>query len=165
MAMLLQREIPMRRLPVIPLLLALTLSGTASADYQRGLVAYQRGDFSSAHQEWLAAAEEGVAQAQYRLADLYESGLGVQRDFLEASKWYRRAARQGHITSQHMVGLTYAYGLGVPRDMVEAYMWLDLAAASGDLNAGALRDSLARAMDPEQLVDARRAAESWQPQQ
>jgi TPR repeat protein len=64
-----------------------------------------------------------------------------------------------------MIGLTYAYGLGVPRNMVEAYMWLDLAAASGDLNAGALRDSLARAMEPDQLADARKLSENWQPQQ
>ncbi len=155
----------MQRLLVTTLLIGAIWPTLVAADYQRGLAAYQRGDFPSAYREWRDAAEQGVAQAQYRLADLYESGLGVNRDFLEASKWYRRAARQGHTISQHMVGLTYAYGLGVPRDMVEAYMWLDLAAASGDLNAGALRDSLARAMDPEQLVDARRLSENWQPQQ
>ncbi len=154
----------MRRL-IPPVLLFLTWPLPVLADYPRGLAAYERGDYATAHTEWLAAAEQGVAQAQYRLGDLYETGLGVGRDFIEASKWYRRAARQGHTVAQHMVGLTYAYGLGVPRNMVNAYMWLDLAAASGDLNAGALRDSLARAMDSDQLADARRRSMNWQPQQ
>jgi TPR repeat protein len=155
----------MHRLLAIALLITACWPILALADYDRGLAAYQRGDFTQAHSEWLDAAQQGMAQAQYRLADLYESGLGVNRDFLEATKWYRRAARQGHTISQHMIGLTYAYGLGVPRNMVEAYMWLDLAAASGDLNAGALRDSLARAMEPDQLADARKLSENWQPQQ
>lgn len=155
----------MHRTLATTLLISVLWPPLLAADYQRGLAAYQRGDFSSAYREWRDAAEEGVVHAQYRLADLYETGLGVQQDFFEASKWYRRAAHQGHTLSQHMVGLTYAYGLGVPRDMVEAYMWLDLAAASGDLNAAALRDSLAGLMDPQQLADARRASESWQPGQ
>lgn len=133
----------------------------ATADYARGLAAYKSGDYATAHQEWLAAAELGEARAQYRLADLYETGLGVARDFHEASKWYRQAAHQGHPVAQHMIGLTYAYGLGVPRDAVAAHMWLTLAAASGDPNAQAMRDTVAASMSPEQLADARKMALEW----
>ena len=144
-------------------LLVLAWPPIASAGYTEGLAAYDRGDYSTAYSEWLEPAKQGLAQAQYRIGSLYESGLGVTRDFTEASKWYRRAARQGHVIAQHMVGLTYAYGLGVPRDVVTAHMWLDLAAANGDMNAGITRDSVAARMTPEQLADARRLVREWQP--
>jgi hypothetical protein len=144
------------------ILLVLAWSPLASAGYAEGQAAYERGDYATAHREWLAPAEQGHAQAQYRLGALYESGLGVSRDFSEASRWYRRAARQGHTVAQHMVGLTYAYGLGVPQDVVTAHMWLDLAAASGDANAGRARDSVATGMSAQQLAAARRRARAWQ---
>lgn len=149
----------MRWLPL--LLLAWPL--TVGADYAAGLAAYQRGDYATAYHEWLEPAEQGLAQAQYRLGTLYESGQGVVRDFTSASKWYRRAAQQGHTIAQHMIGLTYAYGLGVAQDAVAAHMWLDLAVAGGAANAGIIRDSVAARMTPEQIADARRMAREWQP--
>ncbi len=103
-------------------LLRLTWPPFATAGYTEGLAAYDRGDYITAYNEWLEPAEQGLAQAQYRVGSLYESGLGVARDFTEVSKWYRRAAHQGHTMAQHMVGLTYAYGLGVPQDVVTAHM-------------------------------------------
>ena len=41
------------------------------------------------------AADAGDAGAQYLLASMYESGLGVPRDLALAIDWYTAAARQG----------------------------------------------------------------------
>lgn len=41
-------------------------------------------------------ANEGDAQAQYKLALMYESGHGASVDFDEAIKWYQLAAAQNH---------------------------------------------------------------------
>ncbi len=43
------------------------------------------------------AAEQGDAEAQYRLGSFYREGFGVQQDDAEAMKWYRKAAEQGYI--------------------------------------------------------------------
>ena len=44
---------------------------------------------------WLAAADQGLPQAQYNLGVLYEQGQGVTADYQEAAKWYGLAAAQG----------------------------------------------------------------------
>ena len=47
--------------------------------------------------EWYRkAAEQGHAEAQYRLGEGYWFGEGVGQDYYEADKWYRRTADQGH---------------------------------------------------------------------
>ena len=40
-------------------------------------------------------AEQGDAEAQYRLGSCYYNGDGVNEDKAEAVKWYRKAAEQG----------------------------------------------------------------------
>jgi Sel1 repeat-containing protein len=46
------------------------------------------------------AAEQGHAEAQYRLGSCYREGFGVQQDDAEATKWYRKAAEQGYIPTE-----------------------------------------------------------------
>lgn len=43
-----------------------------------------------------AAAENGDADAQFKLGYCYDNGSGVKKDHAEAVKWYRKAAEQGH---------------------------------------------------------------------
>ena len=76
------------------LLLSLALvfsTGTVavSQDFERGLGAYQDGDYATALQEWRPLAEQGVAQAQYNLGLMYDNGWGVPQDYQEAVKWFR----------------------------------------------------------------------------
>ena len=40
---------------------------SASADYQKGVTAYQSGDFATALREWTPLAEQGDALAQFSL--------------------------------------------------------------------------------------------------
>ena len=75
---------------------------------------------------------------------MYESGIGVLRDYVEALKWYRKAADHIRVPkleyiqkgltreSQRMLGLMYENGIGVPRDYAMALKWYLKAAEQGD---------------------------------
>jgi hypothetical protein len=76
-----------------------------AADVIKGVVAAERGDFSTAFKELYPLAEQGNSVAQYMLGLMYARGDGVkdldgdgiERDHKEAGKWYRLAAEQGNI--------------------------------------------------------------------
>ena len=77
-------------------------------------------------------AEQGSAEAQFRLGGMYHYGEGVPQDYTEAFKWYRKAAERGHVDSQLMLGNRYYNGKGVPQDYTEALKWYQKAAEQGD---------------------------------
>ena len=77
------------------------------------------------------AAEQGAAQAQNRLGDLYEHGRRVGKDDVEAVGWYRKAAEQGNAWAQTRLGLMYEKGRGVGKDNREAVGWYRKAAEQG----------------------------------
>ena len=92
---------------------ALLLFPTLSvADLAKGVEAYDQGDFSLAHKEFLETAQEGDAVAQYRLASLFYDGEGVGQSYEQAIAWYRRAADQGFAAAQKDLGYAYALGGG-----------------------------------------------------
>ena len=71
-------------------------SATASADYQKGLDAYNAEDYATALREWRPLANQGLASAQYNLGVMYDNGRGVPQDDVEAYKWWNLAAAQGN---------------------------------------------------------------------
>lgn len=87
-------------------------------------------------------AEQGDAEAQARLGDMYYNGEDVAQDYAAAAEWYLRAAGQGNATAQFHLGNMYRVGLGVHQDQAEASQWLTRAAAQGDAAAQALLDKL-----------------------
>ncbi len=120
-------------------------SATASADYQKGLDAYNAEDYATALREWRPLANQGLASAQYNLGVMYDNGRGVPQDDVEAVKWYRLAADQGLASAQYNLGNMYDNGRGVPQDDVEAVKWYRLTAdqglASAQYNLGVMYDN------------------------
>ncbi len=51
-------------------------------------------------------AEQGDADAQCSLGEMYDKGRGVAQDYAEAVKWYRMAAEQGYAWAQRNLGAT-----------------------------------------------------------
>ena len=75
-------------------------------------------------------AEQGNAEAQYKLGHMYEDGKGVPAYDAEAVKWYRLAAAQGAVEAQFRLGVIYASkGRAVPTDDAEAMTWWPRSAA------------------------------------
>jgi TPR repeat protein len=85
------------------------------------------------------AAEQGSADAQDALGDLYNSGQGVRQDYAQAALWYRKAAEQGNDEAQDALGDLYDLGQGVPKDYAQAALWYRKAAEQGNADA---QDSL-----------------------
>ena len=104
-------------------------------DDQKGIDAYDRGDYATALSEWRPLTEAGDADAQFNLGLMYDEGWGVAQDSAEAARLYRWAAEQGHASAQYNLGLLYANGWGVAQDDAEAAKWWRLAAEQGDADA------------------------------
>jgi uncharacterized protein len=111
------------------------------------------------------AADQGNADAEGGLGELYGAGRGVLQDHAEAAKWLRKAADQGNANAQYDLGIAYFKGLGVPQDYAIAYMWLNLGAAGGNKDAAKFRDALTANMTPAQIAAAQRLAREWKPGQ
>jgi len=70
--------------------------------------------------------------AQYRLAKIYETGTGVEKDTALARELTERAARAGNRIAMHDLAIYYAYGNGdVEVDMNMAAGWFTKAAERG----------------------------------
>jgi TPR repeat protein len=91
---------------------------------------------------YTAAANAGVAAAQFKLATAYLAGTGVARDPQLALRWYTRAATQGMPVAQHALALFLIGGAAGAPDLVEGYKWLLLAERSGFPDSQAVREKL-----------------------
>ena len=65
------------------------------ADFNKGLAAYQSGDYATALREWRPLAEQGHDYAQNLLGRLYQEGFGVPQDNVYAPMWFNIAASNG----------------------------------------------------------------------
>ena len=93
---------------VIAFVLALPV---AAHDFQKGVKAYERGDYATALREFRLVAKQGDADAQFYLGLMYYEGQGVPQDYAEAVKWYRKAAEQGNALAQVNLGVMYDHRL------------------------------------------------------
>lgn len=149
--------------PAIAILLAASLISPALADLDKGTAAYRRGDFVTAHREFLAPARQGEARAQFSIALLYLRGQGVAQDTAVAIRWLRKAANRGDGEARLVLGDLYMKG--PPQDYVKSYMWLTLALANvrGRQRHFALRlrKQVAQRMTPNQIARAKKLAQDW----
>jgi hypothetical protein len=106
-----------------------------STDFQKGFTAFEKGDYATALREFEPLAEQGDADAQYRLGWMYEKGEGVPQNDKTALKWYTLSAKQGNVLAQYNLGVMYRDGQGVLQDDKTAVKWFRLAADQGDAPA------------------------------
>jgi TPR repeat protein len=150
-----------KQLACLAVLMMLAASPVAAADFQKGVAAYERGDYATALKAWRPLAEQGHADAQYKLGGLYELGIGLPQDDASAARWYRAAAEKGNDRAQHKLGAKYERGRGVPQDYVLAHKWQNLAASQGHENAIRDRNIVATKMTPAQIAEAQKLAREW----
>ncbi len=119
------------------------LATPAWAGMDEGIAAYNRFDYATALREFRPLAEQGLAEAQYNLGNMYRTGRGVPQDYAEAERWYRRAVEQGNAGAQFNLGVMYYNSL--PQDYAEAAKWSRKAANQGNADAqyhlGAIYDN------------------------
>jgi localization factor PodJL len=139
--------------------------GLAPAQYRLGSLLEKgqgvKKDADAARRLYIAAAEKGNAKAMHNLAVLYAEGIDGKPDYKIASQWFRKAASRGVADSQYNLGILFARGIGVEQNLAESYKWFALAAQQGDHDAGNKRDDVAKRLDPQSLVAAKLAAQTF----
>jgi outer membrane biosynthesis protein TonB len=78
------------------------------------------------------AADQGDAEAEYRIGFMYNTNTGIQGDKAQAFSWYRRAADQGNANGEFETANCYEHGIGTDQDYSQAMFWYQKAAAHGD---------------------------------
>ena len=143
----------------MPVALSLLISLPSwSADFDKGLAAYKRGDYATAIREWRPLAEQEHACAQFNLRVMYERGEGVVQDYGQAVQWYRRrAAEQGYAMAQNNLGVMYGLGDSVLQNYVTAYRWRNIARPNGN-KSRMLLDALEQLMIKDQIAEAQQRA-------
>jgi TPR repeat protein len=76
-------------------------------------------------------AEQGSAEAQDRLGEIYQDDRSVLKDDVQAASWFRKAAEQGYATAEAKLSGMYFEGKGVPKDQELSNYWLRKAAEHG----------------------------------
>ena len=158
---------------VLFLAVALTPVAVVAGPLEDGANAYANGDYTTAHRLLRPLAEQGNAEARYRLAGLYWEGRGVPRDADQAMTWYERAAESGSWLAAFELGMIYYVQtleanpiVGLPDDaLVRAHSWLGIAARMEIVGCVALsapmRDAVAQSMASEQVAIAKDLTRAW----
>ena len=97
---------------------------------------FTRGNYKQAHDIWLPLAENGIAEAQYSLGFLYQSGWGLEQDLLQAVAWYSSAAEQNEARAQFNLGVLLINGEDeVEKDTEAGVLWLTRSADGNNARA------------------------------
>jgi TPR repeat protein len=110
-------------------------NGDPDAQYSIGQSHEHQGKILKALKWYQEASNKGQSDAQYRIAEIYSSGRGVQKNIIEAIKWYKKLAVNGHQRSQLKLGSIYRFKSGGVHDPAEALKWYKMAAEQGSTRA------------------------------
>jgi TPR repeat protein len=143
-----------RLLPMLAILLS-PVTGLG-AELEKGMAAYDVGDYETSMTECQPLADAGVAAAQFCVGRLYANGFGVPMNDAQALHWYGAAADQGYAEAQYNLGVMNANGWGVEMNDEVAANYYRGAAEQGFVPAVlSLAEICQRGMGVEQnIIDA-----------
>ncbi|MEQ1776893.1 MAG: tetratricopeptide repeat protein [Burkholderiales bacterium] len=90
------------------------------AQIEQARAAFDKEDFAAAYKLYKPSAEQGTAEAQYRVGLMHKFGWGTERDHSVAARWFAAAVEQSHAEAQFELGIYYKDGRGVARDMAKS---------------------------------------------
>jgi len=144
----------------------LAMGNTAAAGpLEEAQTAYDSGDYAAAFLLWRPLAEQGSADAQFKLADMHMFGEGMPADAAQAVKWYLLSADQDFPNAQFALGFMYMNAIGVGKDYVQAVKWFRLCERHAGFAyfAGKNADLITGKMTPAQITEAEKLAAAWRP--
>lgn len=116
-------------------------------------------NYEMAFQLFSQAADQGNRNAAFKVAQMYESRLGVAQDLKKAGAYYLQAARAGDRRAQMALGrLSEQRG---PQGPVFSYAWYSLAIRQGAAKARGYLDTLRVKMTPDQVQQAEAMLTRW----
>lgn len=131
------------------------------SDFEQGLKYFYENDYANAAAFFLKGAEQGDAEAQFSLGNMYTEGVGVSQSDSQAMAWFLKAAAQGFVPAQVNLGVIYAQGQGVKQNLVEAHKWFNIAGGAVDEDGMDLRLIVEEQMSPEDIAEAMQLAKEW----
>jgi TPR repeat protein len=90
---------------------------------KRAQEASNRKDYAEEARWWRVAADQGDAEGEMALGELYLRGMGVTQDYAEALRWSQKSAAQGNGGAMVHLAFLYSQGYGVPKDYAQAVLW------------------------------------------
>ncbi len=114
---------------------ALQVGAAAASPWEEAASALRRGDYALAGQGLETLADAGHPGAQLLLGEIYEYGLGTERDYRQADTWFRKAAAQGNTDALAFLGAVHEDASGVTPAYTDALRWYLLAAQQGHTGA------------------------------
>ena len=85
----------------------------------------------STPEEVISLANQGNVKAQYKLALMYELGMGIEKNLSQAFAWYQKSADQDYAKAQYNLGIFYALAKGVDKDIIQSKHWIRKANENG----------------------------------
>ena len=104
--------------------------------------------------DFMHAANQGAASAQYILGVIYDTGVIVDQNYQEAVFWYLQAAKQRYKEAEFALGTMYSEGSGVMQSDVLALMWYYAANKNGYTKSRDQINIVAKRMVPEDIQRA-----------
>lgn len=95
-----------------------------AASFEDGVIAYDDGDYDKAREIWEKLADRDNAASITNLANLYNKGLGVEKDTDYAFSLYKRAAERNYPQAEFALGFLFE----ARKDYKNANYWYEKAA-------------------------------------
>lgn len=86
--------------------------------------------------------------SMFQVAQYYEHGRGVEKDYVQAMKWYKDSFRLGKQYGAVAVGRLYEDGLGTKQDLREALLWYKKGEAVNEPGAKKRAEKLRQKLSP-----------------
>ena len=106
------------------------------SDINQGIDAFKSSNYPKALKLLQPLAEQGNAEAQCIIGNMYHLGLGLERSIAEAIIWYTKSADQGYgVASNNLAGIYRE-----KNDLEAAKKWYWLAEQQGFLHTAQLKE-------------------------
>lgn len=101
-----------------------------------GLTAFNTEDYANAFELLKPLAEQGNAEAQCIIGNMYDLGLGLEKNILEAVEWYKKSSEQGYGVASNNLGTIFKLGReGIPVNQIESNKWYQKARNQGFMHS------------------------------
>ena len=100
-------------------------------ELESGIAAFETKNFAHAIKLLSPIAEEGNADAMYRMAIMLQNGLGCVADEKKAFRYMGDAATKGLPLAQHAYGFMFFEGECTEKDINQSIEWFTKAAEQG----------------------------------
>lgn len=107
-------------------------------------------EYEKVFENWIKAAENGMAVCVNNVGYLYEVGLGVEQNAEKAIEYYQKAADMGEPYGYESLGDMYRYGTCVDVDYDKAIEYYQLAIDNGSKDAQQYLDELLEEINNQQ---------------